>query len=80
MNNSEDEMWDELNSALTQLRFNKSQIKMTYILLYLLNHGMIESGVDEDGEIVFWMTEEQLEKFRSQLGQECPKRGPAAPP
>ena len=51
MNNSEDEMWDELNNAL----------------MYLLNHGMIESGVDEDGDIVFWMTEEQLEKFGSLL-------------
>lgn len=46
-NPTEDQMWEELNSAL----------------MYLLNHGMIESGVDEDGEIVFWMTEEQIAKF-----------------
>ena len=48
--------------------YNDQTDELNNALMDLLNHGMIESGVDEDGEIVFWMTEEQLEKFGSQLG------------
>ena len=34
------------------------------VLQSLVSMGMVEMGVDDEGEFIFWMTEEQKDAFR----------------
>ena len=40
------------------------------ILMDLVNQNKIEMGVDENGEFVFWMTDEQKEAYHKALEEE----------
>ena len=37
------------------------------VLMLLVQKGQIEMGVDENGEFVFWMTDEQKEAYHKAL-------------
>ncbi len=50
-NGDEDEMMEALNDTLFDM----------------VSRGLIEMGVDEDGQFIFWMTDEQKEAYYKEL-------------
>lgn len=46
------------------------QDSLNSVLMDLVNQNKIEMGVDEDGQFVFWMTDEQREAYYKALEEE----------
>ena len=46
------------------------QDSLNSVLMDLVNRNKIEMGVDENGQFVFWMTDEQREAYYKEMEEE----------
>ena len=57
----------------TEMNYDEAQYfqdSLNSVLMELVNKNKIEMGVDENGQFVFWMTDEQREAYYKELEEE----------